>query len=152
MTSFQAFIEFLDDIKEDYDEDLVLMAHNCFNYDAIILIQNLIWSGLGVRRGIVDNFADSLQISRSVNPHWDHHTLDDLIEYYLDKPGRYGDHDAWQDTSYLSKISFRMANTNGQGFVSFFESRAKKLDFQTKWNRVLNNLRATGNLGRFRRG
>ena len=41
----QDFIDFLETIKDD-NMKIVLTAHNCFNFDAIVLLKNLKMFGL----------------------------------------------------------------------------------------------------------
>ena len=127
----QDFLTFIETIKDDeYDEGrdvkIVLTAHNCFSFDAKVLLKNLRMFGLQLPDAVV--FGDTCEmmeilVKKGLIPHGrSNYTLDKCLKRYFNE-GQ-GDHDAESDTKNLIRVANRAATDLGfDTYESFQRSR-----------------------------
>ena len=85
----QDFIDFLETVKDDKEKDMkiVLTAHNCFNFDAIVLLKNLKMFGLQLPNQFVfGDTVDLMKISmkKGFIPRG-HFSLDACLSHYFNE-------------------------------------------------------------------
>ena len=124
----QDFLTFIETVKDDEGRDtkIVLTAHNCFSYDAKVLLKNLRMFGLQLPDAVV--FGDTCELmkilvkEKIIPDIRNNYTLDKCLKRYFNE-GQ-GDHDAESDTENLIRVANRAANDLGfDTFESFQRSR-----------------------------
>ena len=113
----QDFLTFIETVKDDEGRDtkIVLTAHNCFKFDAIVLLKNLRMVGLQLPDALV--FGDTCEmmkilVKEGLLPNTrNNYTLDKLLKHYFNE-GQ-GDHDAESDTRNLIRVANRAATDLG---------------------------------------
>ena len=75
-----AFTRWLENISKG--KGAVLVAHNCFGFDAPVLVNAFHKVGMRVP-GVILGFADSLDLARSLRLPLPNHKLDTLMRFYL---------------------------------------------------------------------
>ena len=121
----QDFIDFLETITDDKGKDtkIVLTAHNCFNFDAIVLLKNLKMFGLQLPNQVVfGDTVDLMKISmkKGFIPRG-RFSLDACLSHYFNE-GQ-GAHEAESDTDNLIRVANRAATDLGfDTFESFLMS------------------------------
>jgi len=110
-TAFQAFMDCLD---ETFGESVLLVAHNCFNFDAKILLHNLKQCDIDFKKTIF-GFSDSLLACRAMYGPPSH------LAYMLKMVGIHKQqaHDAQEDAEDLRRMVKRVAAMNSRPFRRF---------------------------------
>ena len=128
MQGLQDFLTFIETVKDDEGRDtrIVLTAHNCFNFDAIVLLKNLRMFELQLPDEVV--FGDTCEmmeilVEECLIPRGrNNYTLDKCLKRYFNE-GQ-GDHDAESDTKNLIRVANRAATDLGfDTYESFQRSR-----------------------------
>ena len=124
----QDFLTFIETIKEDEGRDtkIVLTAHNCFSFDAKVLLKNLEMFKLQLPDAVV--FGDTCEmmeilVKKGLIPRGkSNYSLDRCLKRYFNE-GQ-GDHDAESDTKNLIRVANRAATDLGfDTYESFQRSR-----------------------------
>merc|ERR1719427_2496770 len=123
----EMFLRWLD----GFDQRVVLVGHNCFNYDARILVDNMKEFNVFWDRpeSIIMGFSDSLLASRAMYPDLSHHSMGHMADEVVD--GRLVTHDALDDAKCCRSIIRRTAakeHIRLQNFV-FDQRWYRGLDF-----------------------
>jgi DNA polymerase III epsilon subunit-like protein len=108
-----AFINYLDYISdENGSASLVLVAHNCFGFDAKVLCNQLVYHNICVPENLIGGFNDSLLVAKSLYTGYKgYFTLNNLMSVLL---GRRQStvHDAKEDARCTRDIIRSMAKRN----------------------------------------
>ena len=124
----QDFLTFIETVRDDEagDTRIVLAAHNCFKFDAKVLLKNLRMFGLQLPDAVV--FGDTCEmmkilVEEGLIPNIrNNYTLDKLLKHYFNE-GQ-GDHDAESDTRNLIRVANRAATDLGfENYETFQRSR-----------------------------
>jgi len=120
------FLSWLD----GFSSRVVLVGHNCFNYDARILMDNLREFDVYQPNleGIIEGFSDSFIASKMMYPHLSRHSLGHMADEVLD--GRLVTHDAKEDAQCCRSIVRRTAAQN--------DIRLHNFIFDNRWYRDIN--------------
>ena len=76
--ALQRFNDWLTSLKTSPDDKIVLVGHNAFQFDAPVLLNNLLKSGLLC--DVVDGFVDTLDVFKTHFPEWRSYSLQSLTK------------------------------------------------------------------------
>ena len=124
----QAFAEFFDWVstqKTSEDDRIVLAAHNAFNFDAPVLINNLLMSGHHC--GSIHGFVDTIRSFKTFFPELKSFSLKNLgVRFGLE--GGDQSHEALQDSKDLKKVVENAAKLKDVSFEDFLLEGFKEID------------------------
>jgi DNA polymerase III alpha subunit (gram-positive type) len=123
--AFTEFFQWLTTLQTSEDDKIILVAHNAFNFDAPVLINNLLMSGHHC--GNIHGFVDTIQSFKIFFPQLKSFGLKNIMNQF----GLDGDdqtHEALQDTKDLKNVVQKAAKLKGVSLEEFLMQGFKEIE------------------------